>query len=326
MNSFVQLLHDHTLSSGLLDDTAAVRAAAMHMPGWNPDIWKHAVKEWFVSTLAVTFPSLYDRWVFFKPLFGDDLATAIDVFKSVVEAGYHQGYLYTWPPGNETQVLNMLMNQLPLAPGAPVLALAETQNYPRNGTVRKRPRYVPVKTTVELRKRKGRFDANRARRNQDVVRTWTTSSFEIIQRYMRRPSNVPYFENGRELAESLLRYMERTASRAPRGAISGVRYLYRRLHHPHLAMLQATGRLPDQGFMAFTFRKTTCAVRIAISAVPRGTPWIWYGHRHNPPSGFELEDEVLLPPGILTVIPLSTHDEPLPSNSVSAKYSPDRHW
>lgn len=323
MEPFVEFLQDHTLSSGLLDDAAAVRVAAMQLPGWSPVTWAHAVKEWFVGTLDVTFPPLYDRWVLFKPLFGDDVATAIDVFKAVVEADYHQGYLYTWPPGNDTEVLTMLMNELPLAPAAPVLAPAGTRYYPRNVSIRKRPRYVPVQTTVELRRRNGRFDANRARRNQEVTRAWTQSSFVQIQEYMRHPVN---HGAGREPAESLLRYMERTASRAPRGAISGVRYLYRHLNHPHLSMLQATGRLPDPGFMAFTFRKASYTVRVAVSAVPAGTPWIWYGHRHNPPSALDREDEVLLPPGVLTVVTVAAQDEPLPPDSVSAKYTPNRHW
>ena len=140
------------------------------------------------------------------------------------------------------------------------------------------------------------------------------------------PNKAQLLEEGREHANALLRYMKRTASRAPRGAISGVKYLYRVLDDQYCQELQDADYLTDSGFMAFTFRKLRDSARITVASVPKGTPWIWYGHSHNPAADNESEDEVLLPPGTLQVIGLAPGDEPLPPNSVCARYAPADRW
>ncbi|RYF10393.1 MAG: hypothetical protein EOO40_05230 [Deltaproteobacteria bacterium] len=324
MEPFLQLLDDSTLPSGLIADAAALRQTALQMPGWSQALWKETVTKWFVNSLSIQLPSLQDRWTFFKPLFGASTEAALEVFVKVAESYYSQSSLYSWPPTYDGDVRSVLEDILPPSPPvAEIAPLLPPTLYPTSG---KRSRYRPIVTTMELRsKKRGGFNANKDRSNHSAAFSWTVGSAGI-QAYMRRDPDKEWPGGPYAPAESLMRYMRKTAAQSPRGAISGVKYLHRLIGHSFAKKLQDDGYLDDKGFMAFTTSDSPRTLRLALNQVAAGTPWIWYGHGHNPTACNPREEEVLLPPGRVTAIPLPPGEAPLLSSSINVKYVPLDSW
>ena len=75
------------------------------------------------------------------------------------------------------------------------------------------------------------------------------------------------------------------------------------------AAFQRRGVHEERGFVVFTrneevarhFSQKQALLRLAVTDILPGTPWIWFGCHGQPQSSAEHEQEVLLPPGLLKV-------------------------
>jgi hypothetical protein len=184
------------------------------------------------------------------------------------------------------------------------------------------------------------------------ISQWTTSLYQPVQnaRYKQ-----PYAVSGPvlpqkmqmrsiELNRHIANVFRNTAIRAPVVPIkyTYTKFLYRGVHGPLAEHLIAHGEFESRGYIAFSRSKKIAdrfattgpppgiVIRLRISDIPRGTPWIWFNHpsngptkpatkslrnitekergieyttrretRNTYPSTFSVEEEVLLPPGTI---------------------------
>lgn len=149
------------------------------------------------------------------------------------------------------------------------------------------------------------------------ARAWTTEIYRNIQDSMRkRRSNRLSRITDRK--QGLIKYMLLLARRSPSlpRQAKHVTHLYRGLHGPLVNQLLKYGTIDDKGFIATTPSKKVAdkfatrqfmkgvfgvVLSIELSEIPKGTPWIWFGYDAH--SEAPKEQEVLLPPGRLTLKP-----------------------
>lgn len=141
------------------------------------------------------------------------------------------------------------------------------------------------------------------------ISEWVVGNYASMQKKRRLGLKTNRLNNklnnnvGKDLNISMAKFFRNKAHRAPHLSpfISekAPKYLYRGMTGKHVATLLSTGRLNDQGYLAFSRRykvaknlieclgsNTSVVLRVAVDTIPAGTPWLWmedniYGHVSN---------------------------------------------
>lgn len=264
---------------------------------WNDGVeWSTGVEFWVTWTMMQSSPDLLKLYRLAKMLApGTDWKTAVAWCVTVYGNYTVAGVASTWPPAEEPLARDHILEKL-----ADAEQTAEAAAPPA-----KRPRTA---STWELRS--GARAQNLELASKAVV-DWTSSQYQATQDFLRGNRKAEFNDAAgtrRAHADALKEHFQKFAAAAPRGAKSGVRYLYRGVHGPQADEIEAHGGRAEKGFVAFSwdrdvahqFARGRLLLRLAVRDVPAGTPWIWFGRRNNPESLAAHEREVLLPPGRLT--------------------------
>jgi hypothetical protein len=166
------------------------------------------------------------------------------------------------------------------------------------------------------------------KKKREYVTEWTTEAYQDIQNKRRGQETVQSKNSGARIDRYIAQHFRNTGLRAPEiprqfqerpktvhaPTVPRIQYLYRGIHGPLWTSFKKKNMLHDRGYIAFTrnihkardFANGNPVLRLAISNVPAGTPWIWFENAHtvyrrgsNLMRSEATEHEVLLPPGTL---------------------------
>lgn len=307
----VEMLKKATDSNGLIADPAAARAAvlarlAAEFPGFKHSDYRQAVNRWLDKSLqSGPLDTLYPKYLIHQAL---DEGHAGDFVTAAYYAGRWSAHdMETVWPQAALEVKQELLELIAMGSDSDVEAAADELN-----------QAFPL-ANKEL------ADARRH------VGAWTGQRYRNVQNWLRYGKHT----QGKNLADKLLRYFETPLYRAPRRPLPAVTALWRGIHGDMATAFQKRGVHEERGFLAFTrdmgiarqFSQKQAVMRLAVSDVLPGTPWIWFDCRGQPESSAGYEEEVLLPPGVLRVGTRdSTFQEPGALPVTYTPTAPGRMW
>jgi hypothetical protein len=166
---------------------------------------------------------------------------------------------------------------------------------------------------------------------------WTTENYKHVQNARRQNTKTSVEKTYRNYSAARINanvgmYMKKYALRSPRLPVDmrndAVDVLWRGMHGPQYTRLRCDGSVSSPGYVATTSSRSIATrfgkaqhgttVRLQISDIPEGTPWVWFtetceeqrrrGLKIRPCSEVD-EREVLLPPGIIVTLPPKTRGE-----------------
>lgn len=269
--------------SGLVKDPAAMKRLYGRGFGWSA-----GVQMWLNWAITIGSAPLLRRWMNLQTLYEQVIGT---YFATVVKKSqrFRAEDLDIWPSGMQPTVRAHVMEALVAGSFLPPLPDAKRRRLQSSFTTRQ-------KTSAES-----------VRRAQQAVSAWTLESYyKRIQDHLRDDKNNEE-RRGKQSANLVKNYQDATRLRAPKGAKRGVTHIYRGLHGPIAEQFERDGFYDDKGLIGFSwdravavrFSQGQLVLRLRVSDVPAGTPWIWFGQRMFPKSTLPTEREVLLPPGLL---------------------------
>lgn len=172
----------------------------------------------------------------------------------------------------------------------------------------------------------------RGMNSRDIMKEleqWTTIHHRDIQNARSRFTGSFIRPSVYQTNAALATYLSNHATRAPNTPRrwAEVTCLYRGIHGMQADTLRKYGYMHAPGFIATSrsrsvsvrfmkMRKSSIMIKLDVKrSIPQGTPWIWFHNNNsntedeNNPWSEVLEDEVLLPPGSLFVVPSGiTHE------------------
>ena len=256
------------------------------------------LQRWLEASLQIgPLDNLYDRWVCLNVLRAKLIFQPYVILQEFASAVRDSGrwtpqkVQQTWPKNREHLTRKTIISFL-------------TGGY----LLPPKPR-IPRSSTLSLR---SGFNATKVRKGSIAMERWTHPEiYQGIQDILRIPGAKPryYGQKPEEDLAAVLYYFTHPVYRAPMSPFKETHTLYRGIHGGLATAFERKGIVHERGFLAFSqslqiaksFAKNQVVLVLAVQDIPPGTPWVWFGAKHDAFSSVPREQEVLLPPGSLRV-------------------------
>ncbi len=198
-----------------------------------------------------------------------------------------------------------------------------------------KPMLVPSLPTSENIRSLVTVQAQRRASKKDMyaaIRAIKGSDYKGIRKLRKKKDEYHHVIRNYITNSNMANYMRTKALRAPAmpPGIEQPKYLYRGMYGVYARWIKRNGYVDLKSYISFSRNysianrftdsveeyenydgKDSILVSLDISTIPPGTPWVWYyplehrkNHKYrNTTLGGQHEDEVLLPPGRLTLLP-----------------------